>query len=213
MSNLTKEQIEQYAAQGILVTGTHAKLSGNISFEPPITLQDCVIVGPTYIGRHSYVSDFTHVAQQTTIGRYCSIGNSCTIGAQPHPLAWMSSHPFQYLGLAGADISTRPWPWTSTRLGNDVWIGSNVVVLGGVIIGDGAAVGAGAVVTQNVPPYGVVVGNPARLLKSRFDKETVTELLVLKWWDLPAVEIRGLPFDDITECLAQLRQIRRRIPC
>jgi acetyltransferase-like isoleucine patch superfamily enzyme len=211
MDDLTPDRIAQYAARGVLL-GARAKLAGDVFFEPPVTLHDCIVVGPVSIGRHSYVGDFTHVAQHTSIGRYCSIANSCTIGAQPHPLGWLSSHPFQYLGLAGAKVATRPWRWTPTRLGHDVWIGANAVVVAGVTVGDGAANGAGAVVTKDVPPYGVVVGNPGRVLKSRFARDVVADLLALRWWNLPPEELRELPFDAMPECLARLREIRRRIP-
>jgi acetyltransferase-like isoleucine patch superfamily enzyme len=212
MLNLSKEQIEAYARSGIQIASEHIRLGGELTFEPPITLHACVVIGPVSIGRYSYVGDFTHVAQNTAIGRYCSIGNSCTLGAQPHPLDWLSTHPFQYLGVPGAGIAQKPWQWTPTRIGHDVWIGSNVAVLAGVTIGDGAAIGAGAVVTRDVPPYAVAVGNPAKVAKSRFDKATTSELLELKWWDLPLAEIRELPFDDLPQCLARLREIRRRLP-
>lgn len=68
------------------------------------------------------------------------------------------------------------------EIGNDVWIGDNVVILKGKI-GDGAVIGAGAVVTRDVPPYAIVAGNPARVIKYRFDDETIRKLLKEKWWD------------------------------
>lgn len=68
-------------------------------------------------------------------------------------------------------------------IGNDVWIGVNACVLSGVRIGDGAVVGACSVVTRDVPPYAIVAGNPARLVRKRFDDETIEELLKIKWWD------------------------------
>ena len=75
-------------------------------------------------------------------------------------------------------------------IGNDVWIGYEAVILSGVHIGDGAVIGARAVVTRDVAPYTVVGGVPAKKIKLRFDKETVRQLLVLRWWDWPVEKIQ-----------------------
>ena len=140
-----------------------------------ITVQ-VVKIEPSEIGEGSYVSEFSHISQFTTIGKYCSIGNLVTIGAQPHPLDGFTTFPFKHRYSA------------ITRIGNDVWIGSNAVILGGLTIGDGAVVGAGSVVTKNVPPYAIVVGNQARILRYR-------KIQIGGWWDLPRSEIEALPFD------------------
>ncbi len=76
-----------------------------------------------------------------------------------------------------------------THIGNDVYIGANVFVLDGVTIGDGAVVGAGAVVVHDVPPYAVVVGVPAKVVKYRFDEDTIKKLLSKQWWNLPEPEL------------------------
>jgi acetyltransferase-like isoleucine patch superfamily enzyme len=68
-------------------------------------------------------------------------------------------------------------------IGNDVWIGSNVIILPGVTIGDGAVIGAGSIVTKNVEPYAIVVGNPTRMIKKRFDDQKIASFLELKWWN------------------------------
>ena len=94
------------------------------------------------------------------------------------------------------------------EIGNDVWIGDNVFIKSGVKIGDGAVVGAGAVVTKDVPPYAVVVGVPARVIKYRFDEKTIAELLELKWWDLDAQIVKSLPFRDVGLCIEKLKEIR-----
>ncbi len=70
-------------------------------------------------------------------------------------------------------------------IGNDVWTGANAIIMPGVTVGDGAVVGAGAVVTKDVLPYSVVVGNPAREIKKRFDEKYVQKLLDIKWWNFP----------------------------
>jgi acetyltransferase-like isoleucine patch superfamily enzyme len=207
----TKEQVDEFRAKGLYLIGGNAKIEGTVDVEDPVFLHDCVIAGPVSIGFQSYVGDFTHVAQNTVMGRYCSIGNSCTIGATAHPLQWLSTHPFQFLGLMGADVKILPWSWATTQIGNDVWIGSNSVVRGGVSIGDGAVIGAGAVVTKDVPPYAICVGNPARVLRLRFDQSVVDELLELKWWELHPSLIQSMQFDDLAKCLGYLRGIRRKL--
>ena len=75
------------------------------------------------------------------------------------------------------------------RIGSDVWIGSHVIVMGGVTIGDGAVVAAGSIVTKDVPPFAIVGGVPAKIIKFRFPSETIKRLLEIRWWDLPDEEI------------------------
>ena len=144
----------------------------------PTPVVPFVKIEPSEMGEGSYVGGFSHISQFTTIGKYCSIANLVTIGAQPHALDRFCNYPFK---------ST---PNRITTIGNDVWIGSNSVVLGGVSIGDGAVVGAGSVVTRNVPPYAIVAGNPARILRYR-------PIQAKGWWNLTKAEIEALP-DDYT---------------
>ncbi len=79
-----------------------------------------------------------------------------------------------------------------TVIGNDVWIGQNATILPGVHIGDGAIIGANSVVASDVEPYSIVVGNPVKLIRYRFDEELTSLLLKFKWWDKPVEEINGL---------------------
>jgi acetyltransferase-like isoleucine patch superfamily enzyme len=129
-----------------------------------------------------------------TIGKFCSIADDVTIllGGE-HPADWTSTYPFY--GLAGRWTAGRDMPRPSTTkgdvsIGNDVWIGLGATILSGVSIGDGAIVGARAVVTRNVPPYAIVGGNPARLLRMRFAKTVRERLLEIRWWDWPDEVIR-----------------------
>jgi acetyltransferase-like isoleucine patch superfamily enzyme len=93
-------------------------------------------------------------------------------------------------------------------IGNDVWIGANVVIRSGVTVGDGAVCAAGAVVTRDVQPYSIVGGVPARPIRKRFDDETVNRLLVMRWWRYDATDLAGLPFHDVH---AALDELERRI--
>ncbi|NLL54785.1 MAG: CatB-related O-acetyltransferase [Clostridiales bacterium] len=112
------------------------------------------------------------------------------------------------MGIRFADLPHEPY--ARTRIGNDVWIGQNALIRGGVAIGDGAVIGMGAVVTKDVGPYEVWAGNPARLIKKRFDAETIRRLQELAWWDWPEEEIRQNAhfFGDVQGLLAQKREGR-----
>jgi acetyltransferase-like isoleucine patch superfamily enzyme len=136
----------------------------------------------TYIGKYTLVVD-------SKIGKYCSVAPGCKIGLYEHNLTNVTTHPFtnhSRFGFLEKDYLPRHRLSESRKdviIGNDVYIGTNVVVLRGVTIGDGAVVGAGAVVTKDVPPYAIVVGNPARILKYRFNEDQIKKLLEIKWWN------------------------------
>jgi acetyltransferase-like isoleucine patch superfamily enzyme len=145
------------------------------------------------VGRHTYGPVDYHVTfpmytegARTVVGSFCSISPECRIlGGGEHRIDRASTFPvnarlFDPHGRTGPDaIDTGP-----TVIGSDVYIGVGAIVLSGVSIGDGAVVAAGAVVTKPVPPYAIVAGNPARLVRYRFDERTRARLLALRWWDL-----------------------------
>jgi len=125
----------------------------------------------------------------TTFGRYCSIGRNVRIINANHPMHFKSMHVFFYnrtLHLCDRDLIEH----IPLSVGNDVWIGDNVIVMPSVTsIGDGAVIGAGAVVHKSIPPYAIVVGNPARVVRYRFSDATINELLASKWWEKSIEEI------------------------
>nr|WP_279184934.1 CatB-related O-acetyltransferase [Acetobacter syzygii] len=166
--------------------------------EPHVRLVSGACFGTVRIGRRSYCNDAI-LREGTVIGRYCSIARRVTIGAQRHPSQWLSSHPFQ------SEISPQKEKFAftllNTYIGNDVWIGENVVVCAGVHIGDGAIIGAGSVVTKDVAPYTIVGGTPARLIKKRFDDIMISRLLASKWWEINELFLKDLPFDDVGKCM------------
>ncbi len=206
--SVSAEQFNELSAQGITFPTNPLCIVGDLTFEPPITLNGCVVIGPSSIGRYSYVGNFSSIDNFTTIGRYCSIASGCTIGAASHPIDWLSTHPFQYHKFTAPDVSIRERLPMETKIGNDVWIGANSVIFAGVTIGNGAIIGAGSVVNRHVPPYAIVTGAPGRLRRMRFGPEIVAELEALKWWDLEPADIAELPFDDLPACLALLRENR-----
>ena len=142
------------------------------------------------IGSYTLINVDT-IIQAATIGKFCSIGPRCQIGMPEHPTNHLSTSPFIYdkdRSILGIDS----WEENKTPpvIGNDVWLGSNVIVLQGITIGDGAIVAAGAVVAKDVEPYTIVGGVPAKFIKNRFEDEVIAKLLKWKWWDLPAVQLK-----------------------
>lgn len=135
-----------------------------------------------------------------TIGRYCAIAHRATFlmpGAN-HAMAGPSTFPFGILGGSfGEALPLMDYPWRGggpIEVGHDVWIGTEALVLPGVTIGHGAVIGARAVVARDVPPYAVMAGNPAGVVRMRFDAETVARLLDIAWWDWPAERVaRAIP--------------------
>ena len=157
------------------------------------------------LGDHSYVADYGYVAF-ADVGKFCSIGNRCFVGLPSHPTSgFVSTHPAFYSRIPSiwANYADRDsyTSWVRTTLGNDVWIGAGAQVKGGVTIGDGAVVAAGAMVTRDVEPYAIVGGVPARLIRPRFDEETVSFLLRFRWWDKPEAWLREhyRVFHDVAE--------------
>ncbi|QUJ75718.1 CatB-related O-acetyltransferase [Sulfitobacter albidus] len=162
------------------------------------------------IGQFTMVNDRTTLFPQTAVGRYCSIGKGCEIGAPMHPVGWLTSNPAFFAVEQHFPEQSDLFPQTAfeqyapTTIGSDVWIGSLAIINAGVSIGHGAIVGGGSVVTKDVPPYAIVGGSPARLIRYRFDEETVQRLLATQWWKLPPEELATLDVTHVHEALETL---------
>ncbi|MBD2035556.1 CatB-related O-acetyltransferase [Leptolyngbya sp. FACHB-321] len=150
---------------------------------------------PEYqFGRGTYDTDLQILSwgegATLRIGSFCSIaaGVQILIGGE-HRVDWITTYPFNVLWKAGEQITGHPMTKGDVDIGNDVWIAQEAVILSGVKIGDGAVIGARAVVAKDVPPYSIVVGNPARVIRHRFDKEIIQKLLEIKWWNWDDAQI------------------------
>jgi acetyltransferase-like isoleucine patch superfamily enzyme len=149
------------------------------------------------MGRHSFCGYDCDILN-TEIGSFTSIANCVVIGGARHPIEWVGMSPVFYSGRDSVKKKFSTFSLEKSArvvIGNDVWIGHSALLLAGIEVGHGAVVGAGSVVTKNVPPYAVVVGNPARIIKYRFDPEVVEKLMASSWWNLRDEEIQVLSKD------------------
>lgn len=144
------------------------------------------------IGMYTHGGCFkaNNIDKYTVIGRYCSIAQSATVFNRNHPLEFKSTNALFFnpvLNIIKNDCITH----IPLKVGNDVWLGHNSIILPNVrFIGDGAVIGAGAVVNKDVPPYAVVVGNPSRIVRYRFNKEQIEKIMKSKWWEKSIEELK-----------------------
>ncbi|MBR2900160.1 MAG: CatB-related O-acetyltransferase [Fibrobacter sp.] len=172
-----------------------------LTFVKPAVKKPNIIVGDfTYIADKDFESHVTHhydfIGDKLIIGKFCQIaaGVEFVMNGANHQMNAATTYPFYIFGTweqnapAQSDLPLKG----DTVIGNDVWIGQNVTILPGVHIGDGAIIGACAVVASDVAPYTIVAGNPAKLIRKRFDDELTALLLKFKWWDKCVEEINSL---------------------
>ena len=171
-----------------------------IYVKPTIKNPNIIVGDFTYIADSEFESHVTHhydfIGDKLIIGKFCQIaaGVEFVMNGANHQMNAVSTFPFYT--LEGWDMkppAASDMPFKGdTVIGNDVWIGQNATILPGVHIGDGAIIGANSVVASDVEPYTVVVGNPVKLIRYRFDGELTSLLLKFKWWDKPVEEINAL---------------------
>lgn len=169
-------------------------VSSDSFFDKTVSIYRGVKIKKSKIGKYTYVSANTDI-ENTEIGKYCSIADHCRIGMATHTMENLSTSPLFTQKNNACRVSWSPKDVNDNisrrvLIGNDVWVGSHALILGGVRIGDGAVVGAGAVVTKDIPPYSIVGGVPARVIRYRFTEAIIEELLKTRWWDYSDDELR-----------------------
>jgi phosphonate metabolism protein (transferase hexapeptide repeat family) len=181
--------------------GTAKKQLGLDPFiHPTASVRDSRLGAWTEVGARTTLAevemdDYSYVVHDSqiiyaTIGKFCSIASHTRVNPGNHPLDRVALNHFTYrasaYGLGPDEVGFFDWRRSHrVTLGHDVWLGHGAIVLPGVTIGTGAAIGAGAVVTKDIPPFAVAVGNPARVIRLRFPEEVCAALLRIGWWDWP----------------------------
>lgn len=196
-----------------------ADVRKGVIIEHPIQVGPRAEIHSGKVGRYLFVNIDTVIYGGVDIGRFCTFARHCQIGGDEHPMHYLSTSYFRIsrdwfvndpISRSADQLKHRPFHKKSrggnNTIGNDVWVGAGAIVLRGVNIGDGAVVGAGSIVTKDVPPYAIVAGNPARVVRMRFGDETIVALLELKWWDLPVEKIVQLPMTDIHRSISIMRE-------
>lgn len=146
------------------------------------------------IGIGSYgCFDIERLASNITIGKYCSFAQGVVIvPRREHPLEYISTHPFFFNDSCGW-IKESPIKFNDFEIGNDVWIGQGAIICSKCTkIGNGAVIGAGSVVTRDIPPYAIVAGVPAKILRYRFEQDIICQLEASRWYELPIDELKKL---------------------
>lgn len=187
-----KQFIHRKKIGSVCRLGTHTTIDSKAVFEGANRLGSDSVFLNSSMGYASYVSDHSFI-KNTRIGRYTCIADNVLTVAGNHPLTFVSIHPAFYSTVQKPSYvdkqkfeefkyidSERK---ISIEIGNDVWIGTRATILEGVTIGDGAVVAAGAVVTKDVPPYAIVGGVPAKIIRYRFSDEEIEKLQELRWWE------------------------------
>ena len=210
--SLTRELIDQLRRSGVsTLLAPGEMLPDDVVFEPPCSMKWMNAQHSLHLGAFSYaVSGFYFACR---IGRYCSFGEQVQIGRHAHSMHWVSTSPF--FCMPYKDVLDQDWPaeidlvpdrdfrkstapviLKVTTIGNDVWIGHGAFILPGVNIGHGAVVAAMSVVTKDVPPYAVVAGSPAKLVRYRFPEGRVAALMESKWWEFSPWQLKGARVED-----------------
>jgi chloramphenicol O-acetyltransferase type B len=187
----------------------------NLSIEPRIKMSN-VATAQVSVGRYTYGNPLCMVwtaEERIEIGSFCSIAERVVIfGGGEHRTDWISTYPFaEVFDIPEKRIVGHPASKGTTRIGNDVWLGFQSTILSGVEIGHGAVIGANAVVSRDVPPYSIVVGNPGRVVRYRFDLSVISDLVQIAWWDWPIGKILQhadlLSTHDIASVIPELKRV------
>lgn len=212
------------------------KISPNASFRQAFAVEAPAEIRPGFydvnlFGGFTYIGDH-HISQGSlfryidVIGRFCSIAGNIAVGAHEHPVGGISPHPIFY-GEYGEWAHVHAFHENNSQqvhqtrasfhenafqnfgrvqIGNDVWIGEGVFIRRGVTVGDGAFIASHAVVTKDVPPYAIVGGVPARVIRYRFEPDIISALLEIQWWRYGLSALEGADLNNIDLALWRITQ-------
>lgn len=190
--------------KGWLRVGQRLQIDKPTFIEPYAALRK----GPVLFSMGSFSYSRSGLPSGSVVGRYSSIATGVRVMGDAHPIERLSTAPISYgnahaiFRLAMEDVGEHfrepPFvqPGPAVHIGNDAWVGGDVLLKRGVSIGHGAVIAARTVVTKDVPPYAVVAGNPGRIRKMRFEEDMIADLLELKWWDFHLADLRKIGTAD-----------------
>lgn len=191
---VSKSSVSDLTGIDLSARVTKSQLHGAISLGPHCVLDECRVTAnePVVVGARSILTGPIRIVADlnpVTIGKFCSIAPDVAVWESLHNHERISTF-FVVSEIFGDNFRRDLASKGPVRIGNDVWIGVRAIVLSGVTIGDGAVIGAGAVVTKDIPPYAIAVGQPAVVVRQRFPEPICRRLLDLRWWDWDEEKVR-----------------------
>lgn len=202
--NVTDEELAKWKAEGpradttfpFPTVGTKIAYLKNVVTNPNIIVGDYTYYhdakGADRFQEHNVLYHEDILGDKLIIGKFCQIAmdTQFIMSASSHQMTGFSTYPFAIFNENWRESYSVDFPFPGdTIIGNDVWIGFHATILPGITIGDGAIIGSRSLVTKDVPPYTIVGGNPAKVIRQRFEDEVIEDLLEIRWWDWPIEKI------------------------
>ena len=193
-SNIVDSKVSAVKLIDDTATVQYSELRGNITVGPRSLINKVLFDGKITIGSNTTINgpgtEFYSIHHPITVGNFCSIARGTAVQEHNHDAECITTYFIKFRIFEekyGIDAISKG----SVTIGNDIWIGTQSTILTGVTIGDGAIIAANSVVTSDVPPYAIVGGTPAKVLKYRFSDEIIAKLLELKWWNWDIEKIKA----------------------